>query len=65
MIQGTNISRPDSSNSQLQRKSIGTCMRSYYSTYIKPPLNPSKRSRSEMRRENQTIDQTTMEKRGN
>jgi hypothetical protein len=41
-------------------------MRSHYSTYIKPPLNPSKRgkNRSERRKRNQTVDETTMEKRG-
>jgi hypothetical protein len=42
-------------------------MRSHYTTYIKPPLNPSKKekSRSEMRIENQAIDQTNRERRGN
>jgi hypothetical protein len=41
-------------------------MRSHYSTYIKPPLNPSKTGKNgnEMRKRNQTIDQITMGKRG-
>jgi hypothetical protein len=47
--------------------SIGTCMRNHYSIYIRPPLNPSKKgkSRSEIRKRNQTADQTTMERRRN
>jgi hypothetical protein len=42
-------------------------MRSHYSTYIKPHLNPSKRgkNRSEMRKRNKTTDYTTMERGGN
>jgi hypothetical protein len=40
-------------------------MGSYYLACIKPPLNPSKKekSESEMRMENQATDQTNMEKR--
>jgi hypothetical protein len=62
-----NISRPDSSSLPLQRRSTAICIRSYYSTCIKPPLNPSKRgkNRSKRRNRNQTMDQTTMERRGN
>jgi hypothetical protein len=42
-------------------------MRSYYSTYINPALNPSKRGKSgsEMRKRNQTMDQITVERGGN
>jgi hypothetical protein len=42
-------------------------MRNYYSTCIKPPPNPSKneKSGSEMRKRNQTVDQTNVGKRGN
>jgi hypothetical protein len=60
-----NISRPDSSSSQLPRNSTEICMRSHYLAYIKPPLNPSKKekSESEMRMENQATDQTNVEKR--
>jgi hypothetical protein len=45
--------------------STGICMRSHYSTYIKPPLNPSKRGKrgSEIRKRKQTTDQTNMERR--
>jgi hypothetical protein len=58
MIQGMNILRLDLLSSQLQRNSIGIYMRNYYSIYIKPPLNPSKKEKSgsEMRRRNQTIE---------
>jgi hypothetical protein len=46
---------------------MGTCMRSYCSTYIKPPPNLGKRGKhgNEMRKRNQTIDQTNVGKRGN
>jgi hypothetical protein len=42
-------------------------MRSYYSTCIKPPPNPSKRGKNakERRKINQTADQTTVGRRGN
>jgi hypothetical protein len=67
MTRGMNISRPDSLSSQLQRNNIGTCMRSHYSTCIKPPPNPSKREKceSEIRERHQTAGQTTKGRRGN
>jgi hypothetical protein len=67
MIQDTKILRPDLSSSQPPRNSIETCTRSYYLACIKPPLNPSKKGKngSEIRRRNQTVDQTNVEKRGN
>jgi hypothetical protein len=41
-----NISRPDSSNSQLPRNNTEICMRNHYLACIKPPLNPSRRRKS-------------------
>jgi hypothetical protein len=57
-----NILRLDLSSLLLQRKNIGTCMRSHYSACIRPPPNPSRRGKngSEMRKRNKT-DQTNGE----
>jgi hypothetical protein len=62
-----NFSRPDLSSLPLQRRNIGICMRNHYSTYIKPPPNPSKRGKngSKITKRNQTMDLTNVGERGN
>jgi hypothetical protein len=58
-----NVSKPGLSSSQLPKNSTRICMRSHYSTCIKPPLNPNWRrtSGSERRKRNHT-NQTNVEK---